>query len=301
MIAITQGIGPAIRPSGSRPRSAAPNLRTPPFMRRPARRMAQRAGRIGELAAVEPQHLGAGTSVEQMEIVGGDDDGGAELVQRIEQMEQPRAPCPDRRCRSARRRRAIRAGRSPRGRWRRAAARRPKASPGGRWRGRRGRPRRASRAPASRDRLSSTPATRSGSATLSKAREMRDQPEILEDDADPPAEAGQALARHGDDVLAEQADQPAARPLREIEQLEQRGLARARRAGEEIEAALAQRESEIATASRRRCRSAARHCRTGRSIRPRSEPPPRPIVSLPWHGMASAQASHACNRRVCRA
>jgi cell division transport system permease protein len=36
MIAITQGIGPAIRPSGSRPRSAAPNLRTPPFMCRPA-------------------------------------------------------------------------------------------------------------------------------------------------------------------------------------------------------------------------------------------------------------------------
>ena len=41
--------------------------------------------------------------------------------------------------------------------------------------------------------------------------EVRDQPEILEDDADPPAEAGQAVARHGDDVLAEQADQAAAR------------------------------------------------------------------------------------------
>ena len=168
MIAITQGIGPAIRPSGSRPRSAAPNLRTPPLMRRPARRVAQRAGRIGDLAAVEPQHLGA-------RIGRADGDRGwrrhrgAELVQRVEQMEQPLAPSPDRRCRSARRRPASRAGRSPRGRWRPAAARRPTGSPGGRWRGRRGRPRRASRAPASRDRLSSTPATRSGSATLSNA------------------------------------------------------------------------------------------------------------------------------------
>ena len=57
---------------------------------------------------------------------------------------------------------------------------------------------------------------------------MRDQAEILEDDADPPAEAGQALARHGDDVLAEQADQAAARPLGEVEQFQQRGLARRR-------------------------------------------------------------------------
>ena len=74
---------------------------------------------------------------------------------------------------------------------------------------------------------------------------MRDQPEILEDDADPAAKAGQAAARHGDDVLAEQADQPTARPQGEIEQLQQRGLAGAGGAGEEVEAAVAQRESEI--------------------------------------------------------
>ena len=54
-----------------------------------------------------------------------------------------------------------------------------------------------------------------------EGRQMRDQPEFLEDDADPAAKAGQARARHGDDVLAEQADQAAARPQREIEQLEQ--------------------------------------------------------------------------------
>ena len=51
-----------------------------------------------------------------------------------------------------------------------------------------------------------------------EGREMRDQPEILEDHADPAAEAGQPRARHGDDILAEQADQAAARPLREVEQ-----------------------------------------------------------------------------------
>ena len=83
--------------------------------------------------------------------------------------------------------------------------------------------------------------------------EMGDEPEILEDDADPPPEAGQALPRHGDDVLAEQFDQAAARPLGEVEELEERGLARARRAGEEVEAAVAQREAEV----RQRLRSRA--------------------------------------------
>ena len=69
--------------------------------------------------------------------------------------------------------------------------------------------------------MSSTPATRSGKRDIVEGRQMRDQPEILEDDADPAAEAGQARARHGDDVLAEQADQAAARPQGEIEQFEQ--------------------------------------------------------------------------------
>ena len=131
---------------------------------------------------------------------------------------------------------------------------------------------------------------------------MRDQPEILEDDADPPPEAGQAAARHGDDVLAEQPDQAAARPQREIEQFEQRGLAGARRAGEEVEAALAQREARDRTGSRRRCRSAARHFRTGRSIRSRSAPASPAQDALPamaWprrpHSSVTP-ASYACNR-----
>ena len=74
---------------------------------------------------------------------------------------------------------------------------------------------------------------------------MRDQAEILEDDADPPAEARQPVARHGDDILAEQADQAAAGAKREIEELQQRRLAGAGRAGEEVEAAFAQGEGEI--------------------------------------------------------
>jgi hypothetical protein len=72
-----------------------------------------------------------------------------------------------------------------------------------------------------------------------------DEAEILEDDSDPAAESRQAPARHGDDVLAEQFDQATARPLGEVEQSQERRLARARGPGEEIESALAQREAEV--------------------------------------------------------
>ncbi len=60
-----------------------------------------------------------------------------------------------------------------------------------------------------------------------EGRKVRDQPEILENDPDPPAKARQAGARHGHDILAEQPDQAAARAQRQIEQFEQRRLARA--------------------------------------------------------------------------
>ena len=46
------------------------------------------------------------------------------------------------------------------------------------------------------------------------------QPEILEHHPDPSTESRQALARHGDDIFAEQLDQPTAGPLRKIEQLQ---------------------------------------------------------------------------------
>ena len=102
--------------------------------------------------------------------------------------------------------------------------------------------------------ISRTGVSRSSSATpgdperqrdIVVGRQMRDQPEFLEDDADPAAEAGQPAARHGDDILVEQADHAAARPQRQIEQLQQRRLAGAGRAGEEIEAARLQREGQV--------------------------------------------------------
>ena len=245
MIAITQGIGPAIRPSGSRPRSARAELAHAALHASgPLRRMAERAGRIGDLAAVEPQHLGARHLGQQMEIVGGDDDRGAELVQRIEQIEQaPRhfridvagrlvgdeqfGPADHRAGDGDALLLAARQGR------RAGAGAVGEADPGEHLPDRR------------LEILVLDPGDAQRQRDIVEGGKMRDQPEILEDDADPPAEAGQAAARHGDDVLAEQADQAAARAQREIEQLQQRGLAGARRAGEEIEAALAQRESEI--------------------------------------------------------
>src|SRR3546814_12261153 len=65
---------------------------------------------------------------------------------------------------------------------------------------------------------------------------MWDQAEILKNDADATAKTGQAVARHRPQILAEQPHDAPARPLREIEHPQQRGLARARRAGEAINA-----------------------------------------------------------------
>src|SRR3546814_4032250 len=72
------------------------------------------------------------------------------------------------------------------------------------------------------------------------------QAEILKDDADTAAESGQAVARHRAQILAEQAHDAAARPLREIEHPKQRGLARARCAGQEIKAARLKVEADVA-------------------------------------------------------
>src|SRR5690606_20519560 len=76
--------------------------------------------------------------------------------------------------------------------------------------------------------------------------QVRDEPEILEHDADPAAKGGQRLAWERDHVGPEHPDDPARRPLREIEQLEQRGLAGAARAGEEVEAPRIERERDVA-------------------------------------------------------
>ena len=77
-------------------------------------------------------------------------------------------------------------------------------------------------------------------------RQMADQAEILEHDPDAAAKLRQCIARRVAELFAEQADPAPRRPLRQIEQLEQRGFARARRAGEEIEAPAGQPELEVA-------------------------------------------------------
>src|SRR3546814_19569849 len=74
---------------------------------------------------------------------------------------------------------------------------------------------------------------------------MRHQPEILEHHADAATEAGQALAGQRHHILPEQADDAPAGPLGEVEQLQQRRLARARRAGQEIETAAGERKAYV--------------------------------------------------------
>ena len=158
----------------------------------------------------------------------------------------PPAPCRNRRCRSARPRPAARGGRSPRGRWRRAAARRPTGSPAARSHGRRGRPRRASRAPGRRCLLRSR---RRCAAAARHCRTPRGGGRGESPGTPPRCGGGRRAAPSRGSVgqiLAEQAKLAAGRPLGEVEQLQQRGLAGARRPGEEIEGAALKPEIEIA-------------------------------------------------------
>lgn len=74
---------------------------------------------------------------------------------------------------------------------------------------------------------------------------MRDQPKVLKNDADAAAKARQALAGERHHILSEQPDDAATGALGEVEELQQRRLARARRAGQEIEAAAMQREADV--------------------------------------------------------
>ena len=136
---------------------------------------------------------------------------------------------------------------------------------------------------------------------------VRHQPEILEHHADPPPEAGQARARQGDDVRIEQADRTPARPLGEVEQLEQRGLARTGCAGEEIEGAFVQREAQV---------------RERLGARPIAQPDileldnrghrgavfprwwgailPRPLIAAPCMAQAPGAGKAQCARRLAR-
>ena len=93
---------------------------------------------------------------------------------------------------------------------------------------------------------SRAPATRSGKRDIVEGRQVPDQAEVLEHHADAAAEGRQSVALRLAQFLPEQVDAAARRALREVEQPEQRGLARAGRAGEEIEAAAAKLEVEVA-------------------------------------------------------
>src|SRR6185436_357785 len=74
---------------------------------------------------------------------------------------------------------------------------------------------------------------------------MPDQAEVLEHHPDAAAVTRQRLAGGMVELVAEQRQSAPRRPLGEVKQLQQRGLARARRSGEKIEAALAEAEIEI--------------------------------------------------------
>jgi hypothetical protein len=73
-----------------------------------------------------------------------------------------------------------------------------------------------------------------------------DQAEILEHDADPAAKGGKGLAWRLAQLLAEQADAPARRPLREIEKLQKRSFSGAGRAGQKIKSAAGELKVEVA-------------------------------------------------------
>ena len=140
------GTSGALRPSaagsGARRRAlAARRFRGAP------RCVLRRASLVDVQAAVA-EHEAAGVElVHEAEVVGRDDDRGAEPVELDEQPQQPARQRAGRRCRSARRRAAGRAGRSARGRSRRAASRRPRGPAAAHACARRGRPSAAARPP----------------------------------------------------------------------------------------------------------------------------------------------------------
>src|SRR5260221_3873769 len=79
-----------------------------------------------------------------------------------------------------------------------------------------------------------------------EGREVIDQAKILEDDADAPAQGGQLAARRGGDVAVEQRDETARGAFGEIHELQERALAGAARAGQEVERTRRQPYADIA-------------------------------------------------------
>src|SRR3984957_689408 len=183
--------------------------------------------------------------VHQRDVVGGDDDGGAGLVQLDE---QPQQPPPQRRVDVARR-----------------LVRQQQMWP----RNHRARDRRALLLAAGQDRRQRIHAFAEADPfqeiddLLAIARffpthhperqrhvfvssHVIEQAEVLQHDADPLAQVRDLVLAEQRDVVAEQVDQPAGRPQRQEQQPQQRGLAGAGRAGEELEGVGGDLETEVA-------------------------------------------------------
>ena len=75
---------------------------------------------------------------------------------------------------------------------------------------------------------------------------MIEQAKILQHDTDPLAQVGDLILAEQRDVMAEQIDQAAGRPQRQEQQPQQRGLAGAGRAGQELEGMGGDHETEVA-------------------------------------------------------
>ena len=84
-----------------------------------------------------------------------------------------------------------------------------------------------------------------GQGGVVEHRDMVEQPVLLEHHADAPPERRSLAPRHGQHVLAEQADPSARRLVGQVDQLEQRAFPRARGAGEEMEGSGPQLEGDV--------------------------------------------------------
>ena len=203
--------------------------------------------------------------------VRGQQDRDAEVaVQLGEQCQHRRRRSPSRGCRSARRRRPGPAGGRGRGRWLRAAPRRPTpaagSGPGGA-RCRPARPVRAARASAS---AAGIPASRQGRAMLSprvsvgsrlknwKTKPMRSRRSRVSASSSRPPTSRPSIARR-----------PRVRPIHRAAQVQQRGLAAARRPhqGHEVAGFEGRARPRAAPSPARR-----RRCRSSRAPRPRAGP-----------------------------
>ncbi len=90
------------------------------------------------------------------------------------------------------------------------------------------------------------PGDAQGQGDIVEGAQVIQQAELLKHHPDAAPQLRQGAARRGRQGLAEQIDQPARGPLGHVDQLEQRALARAGRAGEEMERARLQVERDVA-------------------------------------------------------